>query len=56
MTPSTSNDFAIRAEAVSVRYLIRYHKSDVTLRETVVRTFDPRRLIGRSSLPTLHSR
>jgi teichoic acid transport system ATP-binding protein len=51
MTCTSSQDFVIRAEAVSVRYLIRYHKSDVTLRETVVRTLDPRRFTGRRKNP-----
>ena len=43
MIQDASSDIVIRAEGLSVRYLIRYHKSDVTLRETLVRIFDPRR-------------
>ena len=42
--PSTSDNVAVEpailAEDVWVNFLIRYHRSEVTLRETVVRMFD----------------
>lgn len=43
MQNSPPSEIVIRAQGLSVRYLIRYHKSDITLRETLVRVFDPRR-------------
>ncbi|MFK7894884.1 MAG: ABC transporter ATP-binding protein [Myxococcota bacterium] len=49
MQNAPSDDILIRAEGLSVRYLIRYHKSDVTLRETLVRVLDPRRRAGRGA-------
>lgn len=43
MTDTSPKPFAVRAENVSVQYMIRYFRSDVTLRETLVQTLDPRR-------------
>lgn len=45
----------IRADSISVQYMIRYHKSDVTLRETVVRALDPRRFRFRSTPAGSHT-
>jgi ABC-type polysaccharide/polyol phosphate transport system ATPase subunit len=42
MTSATPNDVVILAEAISVQYMIRYYRSDVTLRETMVHALDPR--------------
>jgi ABC-type polysaccharide/polyol phosphate transport system ATPase subunit len=43
MTSTSHDPIAIRAEHVSVQYMIRYYRSNVTLRETLVHAFDPRR-------------
>ncbi len=43
MTSPNPNDIVIRAEAVSVQFRIRYYRSYVTLRETVMKALDPRR-------------
>ena len=43
MTSANADDIAIFAENVSVKYLIRYYRSHVTLRNTVLNALHPRR-------------
>lgn len=48
MTATPPSQDLIEAESVSVQYLIRYQKADVTLRETLVRTLTPGKARARS--------
>lgn len=47
--PVATGEILIQAESVSVEYLIRFHRSDVTLRETLTQSLDLRRF-GRAKV------
>ena len=49
MTTTNPDDIAICAENISVRYMIRYYRSYVTLRETIMKAIDPRHRRDRRS-------
>ena len=47
-TPVAADDVLLEVDRISVRYTIRYQRANVTLRETLVNSLDPRRLARRA--------
>jgi ABC-type polysaccharide/polyol phosphate transport system ATPase subunit len=55
MSSANPDNVVIRAESISVQYMIRYYRSYVTLRETFMKALDPRRgAQGRSRWTAKH--